>query len=550
MDAPASSSAPQVSPGEQPFVPMREEMPAEAAGGGPIANAIASTQSQTSQRIGSGVQLETIRENQVQAAQLQTHFVNSAIKMLYSNDPNNLGLIHQPASDFDQNVHKTRDDLANMASQYLDNAPNGIAKDMLRRGIANQMDAYEKDILGAGFVAHKAQMFSSMNDLANSMSRQISMAPNVESAKALMHASIPTIHEHMAPYFGIDDEGNPSAQAMKITQDMQLKGYTDLAARMYNSGDWASEQQLVNDPEVRSVFELQPTLLKDLDDQVLKAQSHSKAWNEVAPAWYAKEGMSGKQNALDEVNEKYKNQRGPMMTAQKAVNDYFGEQKNMLINGFCRDGYFPAGTKLTPKEKSDIYKQCFGQKDDPRDVAAANALMYAPKGSDEMHQFASMDWSNQDIFPGLTQETRQKYQIAADKASHGHPFFEKNESTAYSVGLSQVYHYWPTVEHINDLDDPNAPAGGDEHPVATFLNDMVAYAQKNPQATSIDMSKHADLYMTSLLQTHPAMLNLRAQEIAIQKGETSSAQIQQIRDTLAIGLKTEKGGFDASYYGK
>ena len=543
MDAPASSAAPQVGPGEKPFVPLHENMPAEAAGGGPIANAIAATQSQTAQRIGGGVQLETIRENQVQAAQLQKQFMDQATKMLYNDDPNNLGLVHQPASQFDQNVHQTRADLTALASQFLDSAPNGIAQDMLRRGIAGSMDAYEKDILSAGFVAHKAQMFSTMNDLSNTMVQQVQMAPNPNSAVTMMHSNIGTIHEHMAPYFGVDDQGQPSAQAMKITEGMQYQGYRGLADKYLQQGDWANAQALLKMPEVRDALALHPGTIEALTEKYEAGGAHHDAWNVVAPKWMDRDGLNGQGSALFEVNKKYADNHDALMAAQKGIKDYFGEQKNSIFEYFRQWGSFPTGVKLSPKDKAGFYKQFYNQADDPRDLAAANELKFAPKGSDEMHEFASMDWKNLDVFPGLTMPTRQKFANDAEKAAKGQQFVEPHEANAYAVALGQVYHYWPSTEHIEDLDKPYLSKN--ETPVADFLNSSVEFARKNPQATSIEMGAWADKYMASMLSSHQQMLTLRAQEVALQRGETTPESIEAIRNSMENELKQNRSG----YYG-
>ena len=543
MDAPASSAVPQVNPGEKPFVPAREEMPAEAAGGGPVANAIASTQSQTAQRIGSGIQLETIRENQVQAAQLQRQFMDQATKMLYNNDPNHLGLIHQPASQFDQNVHQTRADLADLASQYLDNAPNGIAKDMLRRSLAGSMDAYEKEILSAGYVAHKAQMYSTVNDLANTMVQQVQMAPNSNSAVTMMHSNIGTIHEHMVPIFGLDDLGNPSKQATQITDGMQYQGYRGLADKYLQQGDWANAQALLKMPEVRDALALHPGTIEALTEKSQSGAAHHEAWNIIAPKWMDKDGLDGLGSALYEANQKFQDNHGQLMAAQKGIKDYFGEQKNSIFEYFRQWGSFPTGVKLTPKDKAGFYKQFYNQADDPRDLAAANELKFAT--GQEAREFASIDWKNLDVFPGLTMSTRQKFANDAEKAAKGHPYFEPVEANAYAVALGKVYHYWPSTEHIEDLDKPYQSKN--ETPVADFLNNSVKYAQSNPRATSIDMDKWADQYMASMLSNHPQMLSLRAQEVALQRGETTPDSINAIRNSMENEIKQNRSGYYGNY---
>lgn len=548
--APGSSEAPQVTPGEQGFVPAREEMSAEAAGGGQIASQIAQTIGGAAHALGSGVQLETIRENQVTAAQLQRHFMDQATKMLYSDDPQNPGLVHQPASQFDSNVHQTRQNLVDLAGQMLDAAPNPIAKDMLRRGIDNTMDVYDKDIQGAGFAAHKAQMFSSSNDLATTMVQQGQMAPNAHSVVAMVQANTDTINQHMAPYFGTDDQGNPSEQSSKMTNSMAFSTYKGWAEKKLQGGDWGSAQQLLQMPEVRDVLSKQPGTWEDLNEKAQTGAAHANAWNSVSPNWFQKEGFDGEGDALREVNDKYVDNKGQLMGAQKAVKDYFGQQKWTVLSYFAKWGDFPPGLNLSPKMRATFYKQFYNQQDDPRDLAAANDMMLSKKTNmAEYQNFKNTDWTNMDIFPGLSLPTRQKFINAAEKASNGKPAVDPQDATAWAIGQSQVYHYWPSTENMSDLTKATEYTGSDgqKHaPIADFLNNMVSYSQAHPGATSLDLHQYADKYMASTLSQNPQLLQLRAQEIAQSRGGGSPQDIQSIRDVMESDLKANRSG----YYGR
>lgn len=550
-DAPASSGMQQVDPGAQEFVPAREEMSAEAAGGGQVANQIAATQGEAARSLGSGVQLETIRENQVVAAQLQRHFMDKATQMLYSDDPSNPGLVHQPASQFDQNVHQSRQDLVDVAGQMLDAAPNPIARDMLRRGIDNSMDMYEKDIQGAGFAAHKAQMFSSSNDLATTMVQQGQMAPTAHSVVGMVQANTDTINQHMAPYFGTDDQGNPSEQSSKMTDSMAFQTYKGWAEKKLQAGDWGSAGQLLQMPEVKDALAKQPGTWEDLNEKAQTGAAHADAWNSVAPNWFQKEGFDGEGDALDQVNERYVNNKGQLMGAQKAVKDYFGQQKWSVLSYFAKWGDFPPGLQLSPKMKATFYKQFYNQQDDPRDLAAANDMMLSKKSSmSEYQMFKNTDFTNMDIFPGLSLATRQKFINASEKANNGKPAVDPQDATAWAMGLSQVYHYWPSSENLDALTRATSYTGSDGQPhapVADFLNAMVSYSQAHKGATTIDMQGYADKYMASMLSENPQLLQLRAQEIAVQRGGGSAANIQSIRDVMESDLKSNRSGYYGQY---
>ena len=345
-------------------------------------------------------------------------------------------------------------------------------------------------------------------------------------------------------------------ETQKLIDNMNYKsvaGWLDGKLHGINGiggGDWASVQQAVSMPEVQSALAQNPAALADYTQQGQNGQSHAEAYNSIGPKWWSDMGDQGEQGALDQNNTKWVDNKGAMMAGQKGIKDYFGQQKWEVFSYFAKWGDFPPGVKISSGFRNKIYKQMYNQQDDPRELAAANDMMLSKKTNlSEYQNFKNTDWTNMDIFPGLSLPTRQKFINAAEKAGGGkaNPG-QQQDATAWAIGQSTVYHYWPTAENLGDLTKATTFKGDDGNmhsPVADFLNGMVTFSQAHPGATSIDLSQYADKYMASVLNQNPQLVHLRAQEIAQSRGE----DVQAVTNQLEQDLKSNRSGF-TGYYGR
>ena len=140
MAAP-EAQVPQVAPGDLPNVKAQEQLPLQAAGGGPLVEQQAAVGEQLGEHVGRAIQLETMKANQTSTADRAIMLSQISTKYLYGDPQTNTpGYLAQRGRNAADTLNPMMEQSDKEMQAVLDSAPNENVKRMVLKEYATQKD--------------------------------------------------------------------------------------------------------------------------------------------------------------------------------------------------------------------------------------------------------------------------------------------------------------------------------------------------------------------------------------------------------------------------